>query len=136
MDQVIKSSEQKAADLQKTQSLQAEAIAAQSRAQEAMQYNTKISQALLDKTAITAANLQTIMDETAVKMKRVPGFHLGGFSAYSICVILLIVIGAQNLRVAISLLFLIIGTCHVVPGWGLANRCIGHSVATSFYQYL
>ncbi|KAJ5173328.1 hypothetical protein N7492_005921 [Penicillium capsulatum] len=120
MGEAMKSSEQKAMELQKAQSLQTEVMAAQARAQEAMQYNTKISQTLLDKTAITAANLQTMMDETAIKMKRVPGLHLGGFSAYSVCVILLIVIGAQNLRVAISLLFLI----------------IGHSVATSFYQYL
>lgn len=105
----MKNSEQKANDLQKAQNLQAEAMAAQSRAQEAMQYNAKLSQALLDKTATTAANLHTIIDEATVKAKLVPGLHRGGFSTWSLCLVLLIVIGAQNIQVAIGLLFLIIG---------------------------
>ncbi|KAJ5129472.1 uncharacterized protein N7515_005511 [Penicillium bovifimosum] len=109
METFMQQSESRATELQKAQDQQTEALSAQSRAQEALQFHAQVSQALLGKTSIAAANLQSLIDDTAFKFKNGRGFPLGGFSAWSLCAILLIVIAAQNLKVAIALIFLILG---------------------------
>lgn len=67
----------------------------------------RISQALLDKTAATAANLQTMIDETTVKYKEYPalGGFLGTYSAWTVCALLFSIIGAQNPRSALAVFF-------------------------------
>jgi hypothetical protein len=112
METFMQQSESRATELQKAQDQQTEALSAQSRAQEALQFHAQVSQALLGKTSIAAANLQSLIDDTAFKFKTGPGFSVGGFSAWSLCAILLIIIAAQNLKVAIALIFLVLGMCH------------------------
>lgn len=99
----------KADELQKAQSIQIEALAVQQQMQEAIRYNTQVSQALLDRTTTTAANLHTIIDEAAVKFKQTPGLHQGGLSIWTVCLMLVIVVGAQNFKAAFGLTFFIFG---------------------------
>ncbi|KAI2705075.1 hypothetical protein CBS147317_2027 [Penicillium roqueforti] len=120
METFIQRSESKASELQKAQDQQTEALSAQSRAQEAIQFDAQVSQALLAKTSVAAANLQSVIDDAALKFKHVPGFGIGGSSAWSICAVLLIVLAAQNLKIAIALIFLI----------------LGHSVALIIFKFL
>ncbi|KAJ5256491.1 hypothetical protein N7505_011642 [Penicillium chrysogenum] len=120
MENFIQQSESKASELQKAQDQQTEALSAQSRAQEAIQFDAQVSQALLAKTSVAAANLQSAIDDAAFKFKHVPGFGIGGSSAWSICAVLLIVIAAQNLKIGIALFFLI----------------LGHSVALTIFKFL
>ncbi|KAI9925205.1 hypothetical protein MW887_006125 [Aspergillus wentii] len=110
----LEESEVKAEGLLQTQKLQTEAIATQSQAQESLQTNMRISQALLDKTAATAANLQTMIDETTVKYKEYPalGGFLGTYSAWTVCALLFSIIGAQNPRSALAVFF--VGSIHMV----------------------
>ncbi|KAL2702523.1 hypothetical protein AAEP93_006821 [Penicillium crustosum] len=108
METFIQQSESKASELQKAQFQQSEALSAQSRAQEAIQFDAQVSQALLAKTRVAAANLQSVIDDAAFKFKNVSGFGIGGSSAWSLCAVLLVVIAAQNLKIAISLFFLIL----------------------------
>lgn len=105
----MQQSESKANELQKAQDQQTEALSAQSRAQEALQFHAQVSQALLGKTSVAAANLQTAIDDAAFKFKSGPGFGIGGISAWSLCAILLMVIAGQNIKIAIALIFLILG---------------------------
>lgn len=99
----------RANELQKAQRIQAEALTIQQQAQEAIRYNTEVSQALLDRAMTTAANLHTIIDEAATKFKQTPGLHQGGLSIWTFCLMLLIVIGAQNFKAAFGLTFFIFG---------------------------
>jgi hypothetical protein len=109
METIINQSESKANELQDAQEQQMEALAEHSRTQEAIQFQAKVSEALLSKTSIAAANLQSILEDAAIKYKSVPGFYLGGYSIWSLCGILLLIIAAHNFRVAISLVFLSLG---------------------------
>ena len=105
----MQQSESKANELQKAQDQQAEALSAQSKAQEAIQFHAQVSQALLSKASTSAANLQSIIDDATFKFKNGPGFSIGGYSAWSLCAVLLMVIAAQNLKLAIALFFLFLG---------------------------
>lgn len=101
----------KAESLHKAQMLQSETIAAQSQAQDTIQTDIRISQALLDKVTATAANLQTMVDETAIKYRDSPvlgGLH-GTYSAWTVCALLFSMLGAQNPKSALAVLF--IGMC-------------------------
>ncbi|KAJ5515503.1 hypothetical protein N7527_007063 [Penicillium freii] len=120
MEAFIQQSESKASQLQKAQDQQSETLSAQSRAQEAIQFDAQVSQALLAKTSVAAANLQSVIDDAAFKFKHVSGFGVGRSSAWSLCAVLLIVIATQNLKIAISLFFLI----------------LGHSVALTIFKFL
>ncbi|KAJ6049746.1 hypothetical protein N7460_002817 [Penicillium canescens] len=108
METFMHQSESKASELQTAQEQQTEALAAHSRTQEAIQFHAQVSQALLNKANIAAANLQSIIDDAAIKYKSGPGLRIEGYSAWSLCGILLLIIAAQNFKVAISLLFLIL----------------------------
>ncbi|OQE46437.1 hypothetical protein PENCOP_c001G06990 [Penicillium coprophilum] len=108
METSIQQSESKASELQKAQVQQTEALSAQSRAQEAIQFHAQVSQALLAKTSAAAANLQSVIEDAAFKSKHLPSFG-GGSSTWSLCAVLLMVIAAQNLKIALALFFLILG---------------------------
>ncbi|KAJ5380598.1 uncharacterized protein N7496_003026 [Penicillium cataractarum] len=109
MDASMHKAQARANELQKAQRIQAEALTIQQQAQEAIRYNTQVSQALLDRATTTAANLHTIIDEAATKFKQTPGLHQGGLSIWTVCLVLLIVIGAQNFKAAFGLTFFIFG---------------------------
>jgi hypothetical protein len=133
-------SESKASELQRAQEQQTEALAAHSRTQEAIQFHAQVSQALLNKANIAAANLQSIIDDAAIKYKSGPGLRIGGYSAWSLCGILLLIIAAQNFKVAISLLFLILGMFDhfEVPkqaGRFLTLWCLAHSMAPTIVPF-
>lgn len=104
-------SEMKAQDLQRAQLLQSEVIAAQSQAQHNIQTDIQISQALLDKVISTAANLQTMVDETATKYRESPvlGALHRTYSAWTVCALLFSMLGAQNPKSALAVLFIGMG---------------------------
>ncbi|KAJ5583439.1 hypothetical protein N7535_002059 [Penicillium sp. DV-2018c] len=108
METFMQQSEARASELQKAQDQQTQALSAQSRAQEALQFYAQVSQALLGKTSVAAANLQSLVDDTASKFKNSHGLSVGGFSTWSLCAIFLIVIAAQNLKTAVALFFLVL----------------------------
>lgn len=103
----------KAGNLHRAQLLQSEAIAAQSQAQDNIQTDIRISQALLDKVTATAANLQTMVDETATKYRESPvlGGLNGTYSAWTVCALLFSMLGAQNPKSALAVLFIGMGMC-------------------------
>lgn len=126
----------KANELQQVQQSQAEALAAQSRTQEEMRFKAQVSQTLLDKVAITAANLHSMIDEATVKFKRTPGFHSGGISTWTLGTLLLILIVAQNTRMATGLFFLILGKFLLLENGVSANDwSSGHIIATFCFHF-
>lgn len=110
----------RADELQKVQRLQADALAIQYQAQEAVSFNTQVSEALLDRTTATAANLHTIIDEAATNFKQTPRLHQGGLSIWTMCLMVLVLISAQNFKAAFGLVFFIFdeseGLLNAVPG--------------------
>lgn len=101
----------KAEGLRKAQVLQFEAIKAQFQAQDDIQTNIRISQALLDKTTAAAANLQTMIDETATRYRDSHAF--GGFfgvSTWTICAFLFSMLSIQNPKPALAVLLIGIST--------------------------
>ncbi|KAJ5928312.1 hypothetical protein N7466_007268 [Penicillium verhagenii] len=107
MGDIIDQSTHKANELQTAQQQQAEALAAQSQAHREFQLAIGLSQALLDKTAITAANLQATIQQASARAQQIP--QLGGFSLLSLGATLVLAIGSQYSKVATSLLFLVFG---------------------------
>ncbi|ODM17347.1 hypothetical protein SI65_07022 [Aspergillus cristatus] len=113
LEMMLVQSEMKAQDLQRAQLLQSEVIAAQSQAQHNIHADIQISQGLLDKVTATAANLQTMVDETATTYRESPvlgGLH-GTYSAWTVCALLFSMLGAQNPKSALAVLF--IGMAHL-----------------------
>lgn len=102
-------SQAKANELQNAQIMQVQALAAQSQIQKEMQLSSQVSQALLDKATTAAFNLHALIDEAATKYKRIPDLHFGGLSIWTLCGALLILIGAHNMKAAVSLFFLVFG---------------------------
>lgn len=101
----------KADQLRKSQSLHSEALAVQSQAQESLHANMKLAQALLDRALATAANLQTMIEETAGRFRNSPSFR-NTFSTYlpgTLCALLLSAIGAQSSKVGIAAFFIYTG---------------------------
>lgn len=109
MEAFIQNSQSKADELQMAQDRQTEALSAQSQTQEAIQFQAQVSQALLSKASVSAATLQSTIDDATSMLKNRPGLTLGGYSPWPPCAILLLVIAAQNLKVAISLFVLFLG---------------------------
>lgn len=103
----------KAENLHRAQLLQSKAIAAQSQAQDNIQTDIRISQALLNKITATAANLQAMVDETATKYRDSPalgGLH-GTYSAWTVCALLFSMLGTQNPKSALAVLFIGMSMC-------------------------
>ena len=102
-----------AGGLHKSQLLQAEALKAQSKAQETLQSNVEISQALLDRLSSKAANLEIVLEESAQRFKELPG--LGGIPAtrspWVLSVLFFCIITVQNPRAA-AMIFLGGGKSH------------------------
>lgn len=101
-------SERKAENLRQEQKLQSEAFAVQSRAQESLQLSIEISQALLDKAAASASNLQVMVEDAVSKYTDLPIFTgpWGQHSAWTVSAVLFSIIGALNPRVALAVLFI------------------------------
>lgn len=94
-------SNDQARELLQTQTLQAEAIETQARAQEALGASTRIAYAMVDKLTTRAAQLETTLEETAARFDDIPALNsLFGIkvSAWTICSLLLSIIAVQNPR--------------------------------------
>lgn len=88
--------------------MQFEAISAQFRAQESLQVNMQISQALLDRATTAAANLQALVDEAATRYRETPVLSglFGPYSEWTVSALLFSIIGALNPRAALAVLFI------------------------------
>lgn len=125
MEATIQESQTKAAELQRAQHLQAQALASQVQTQQTLQSSAQVSQALLDKAITTAANLHGIIDEAATRYKQTPGLHFTGTPAWTLCLVFLVAIGAQNTKFAVSIFFLVFGKrrASTMTGYEQANDC-------------
>ncbi|CAG8215964.1 unnamed protein product [Penicillium salamii] len=136
MEQFMQKSQSNAIELQKSQALQSEALSAHSQAQEAIQFHAQVSQALLTKASASAANLQAAIDDTTAAFERGSRLSVGGYSAWYFCVILLLVIAAQNMKVAIGIVILFLGWCsfngfkHLILTHLLPHLILVHSLAS------
>lgn len=103
----------KARDLHEAQTLQYEAITAHSQAQGNLEINMRISQALIDRATAAAANLQTMIDDSATRYRESPAFNgpLGPYSTWTMCILLFSMLGVQNPRSALALLLIGMSTC-------------------------
>lgn len=136
MEAAIEQSQATADELRKAQNMQVQALAAQSQVQKEIQYNAQISQALLDKAATTAANLHAVIDEAATKYKQIPNLHFQGFSTWTLCGVLLVLLGAHNMKAAVSLFFLVVGKSHVPrPLKPPADLTLGHLIVAIFLRF-
>ncbi|KAF7718287.1 Uncharacterized protein PECH_002889 [Penicillium ucsense] len=120
MDRSVDQTQSKAVELQRIQHLQTQELSAQQQAQENIRLNAQVSQALLDKATTSAANLHTLLDEAALKFKQTPGLHQTGLSGWTLCIVILILVGAQNFKAA----------------WGLVFFIFGHLIATTLFPLL
>ncbi|KAH1694510.1 hypothetical protein KXX24_002414 [Aspergillus fumigatus] len=109
----LETSQSKAEALRIAQLQQFDALDAQYRLQQYMETNLQISQALLDKAITTTANLQAMIEETTTRYRDSPilGKFIGPYSAWTVCGILLSVIGAHSPR--LTLAALAIGAVHI-----------------------
>ncbi|KAJ5669821.1 hypothetical protein N7462_010891 [Penicillium macrosclerotiorum] len=138
IDALMKQSIMKADELHEVQRLHTEAMAVQAQAQESMRFSTQVSQALLDRAISAASDLQDIIDGTAEKYKQTPGLHRGGLSVWTLCLLLLIIIGGQNIKVAIGLFFFIFGMLENCRDFDLSianGLTLGHLIATSIFPF-
>lgn len=133
--------ELKASELHKAQILQTEAMVAQSQAQETMQFSAQVSQALLEKAAIAAANLQAMIHESAIRYQEnryFPPIFVRYFP-WTACAALFIILGAQSPKAAICLMLVILGMPRLhsplIDSVANASRS-GHSAATTLFQFL
>ncbi|PWY76943.1 hypothetical protein BO70DRAFT_397837 [Aspergillus heteromorphus CBS 117.55] len=106
LDTSLSKSQLIADELRKVQLQHNEAMKGHSQVQEHLQTNIRISQALLDKTAAAAANLQAMIDETTIRYKESPTFGVFPVSSstWTAFSLLIGLIGAQNPRLAIIVL--------------------------------
>ncbi|KAA8644513.1 putative nuclear membrane fusion protein Kar5 [Aspergillus tanneri] len=104
----LEKSQLNAYNLQKVQAEQFETFQIQSQLQENLQTNMRISQTLLDRTAATAANLQAMIDEAAARYRESSslGGLFGTYSSWTICGLLLSILGSQNPKIAIVMLLI------------------------------
>lgn len=109
----LQKSETKAENLLDAQNFQYETITAHSQVHDNLQTNMHISKALVDEATAAAANLQTMINESASKYRDsfFSGGSIGPYSPWTICVLLFCMLSAQNLKYALTLLF--IGICMV-----------------------
>lgn len=99
----MQQSETTARELQKAQLLQSEAILAQSQAQDTILFNANLSKALIDQTAITAADLQSKIQEASLTFRQTSGFFgflwgIGDWISGVLCIflMLLLISGMNN----------------------------------------
>jgi uncharacterized membrane protein YqjE len=97
----LEHSNDQAKELLQTQTLHAEAIATQARAQEALGVSTRVAYAMVDKITTRAAQLETVLEETAARFDDISALNnLFGMkiSAWTISSLLLSIIAVQNPR--------------------------------------
>jgi hypothetical protein len=79
----------------------------------------RISKAILDQTASTAANLQTMIDETTNRYREVPGLSgllgLRAYATWAMYGLFLSLIGLQNPRSAIVILLICVCMKTLLP---------------------
>ncbi|KAE8368643.1 hypothetical protein BDV27DRAFT_167640 [Aspergillus caelatus] len=110
-DTSLKELQLRAENLHKAQLQHSETVESQSRLQEKLQASVQISQALLDKAAATAANLQAMIDETSSRYKDSHALRplFSTYSSWTFFGLLLSLIASHNVKVAFAML--IIGAC-------------------------
>ncbi|KJK63553.1 hypothetical protein P875_00064994 [Aspergillus parasiticus SU-1] len=98
----------RAESLHKAQLQQSEAIEFQSRLQEKLQTSVQISQALIDKAAATAANLQAMIDETSARYTYTPALRplFSSYFSWTFFGLLLSLIASHNVKVALAMLII------------------------------
>ncbi|KAE8333252.1 hypothetical protein BDV39DRAFT_199609 [Aspergillus sergii] len=108
LDTSLKEFQLKAESLHKAQLQQSEAVEFQSRLQEKLQTSVQISQALLDKAAATAANLQAMIDETSALYKDTPALRplFSTSFSWTFFGLLLSLIASHNVKVALAMLII------------------------------
>ena len=111
LEDTLEKSQLNANNLHKSQAEQLESFRAQNQIQQNMQTSMHISQALIDKAAATAANLQAMIDEATTRYKESPTMNglFGSYSALMAYGLLLSVLGTQNLKVFIAMLLFAAG---------------------------
>ncbi|EED23402.1 nuclear membrane fusion protein Kar5, putative [Talaromyces stipitatus ATCC 10500] len=117
----LEESEARASRLLETQAHHAKAIETQAQAQEALGANTKIVFALLEKLTVRAANLESILEETASKFKdfqEMDGLFGLNISLWTALSLLLTLFAVQNPKMA--------GIISVFAGFALVSRAISY----------
>ncbi|RAQ50088.1 nuclear membrane fusion protein Kar5 [Aspergillus flavus] len=106
LDTSLKEFQLRAESLHKSQLQQSEAVEFQSRLQEKLQTSVQISQALLDKAAATAANLQAMIDETSARYKDTPALRplFSTSFSWTFFGLLLSLIASHNVKFALAML--------------------------------
>jgi hypothetical protein len=114
-------SEARATKLLETQTYHAKAIETQAQAQEALGANTKIVYALLEKLTARAANLESLLEETASKFKglqELDGLFGLNISLWTVFSLLAPLLAIQNPKMA--------GIISVFAGLALVSRAISY----------
>ncbi|KAB8270967.1 hypothetical protein BDV30DRAFT_250276 [Aspergillus minisclerotigenes] len=108
LDTSLKEIQLRAESLHKAQLQQSEAVEFQSRLQEKLQTSVQISQALLDKAAATAANLQAMIDETSARYKDAPALRplFSTSFSWTFFGLLLSLIASHNVKFALAMLII------------------------------
>ncbi|RAQ69658.1 nuclear membrane fusion protein Kar5 [Aspergillus flavus] len=108
LDTSLKEFQLRAESLHKSQLQQSEAVEFQSRLQEKLQTSVQISQALLDKAAATAANLQAMIDETSARYKDTPALRplFSTSFSWTFFGLLLSLIASHNVKFALAMLII------------------------------
>ena len=104
--------------LRESQLLHSAVIAAQYRAQENLQTNLRVSQALIEQTSATAANLQVMIDESYGSLRDSPRLVRGIFGSFvpgALSALVFSFIGAHNLRAGIAALLVYLCECSYLP---------------------
>ncbi|GAM34197.1 nuclear membrane fusion protein [Talaromyces pinophilus] len=117
----LEQSEARATKLLETQTYHAKAIETQARAQEALGANTKIVYALLEKLTARAANLESMLEETASKFKgfqELDGLFDLNMSLWTVLSLLVTLLAVQNPRMA--------GVISVFAGFALVSRAVSY----------
>ncbi|OKL55663.1 hypothetical protein UA08_08963 [Talaromyces atroroseus] len=123
----LNKSEVQARELLKTQTVHARAIESQAQAQEALGASAKVVFAILEKLTTRAANLETILEETADRFNDLQ--HLDGLfgikiSAWTAFSLLLSVIAVQNPKVA--------AVTFAFAGFALVYRALSYLTPLNF----
>lgn len=104
--------------------------------QQTLSDNLRITQAILDKTVATTANVQAVLDETTTRYKRIPllGGLLSAVSPWTVCALLIGAGGAHSSRRAAGILAMGAGMCDVQLGLtNMLTWMTVHFLMTKFF---
>lgn len=117
----LENSEARATRLLETQAYHAKAIENQARAQETLGANTKIVYALLEKLTARAANLESMLEETASKFRGIQeldGLFGLSMSLWTVLSLIIALLAVQNPKMA--------GILSVFAGFALISRAVSY----------